>query len=263
MEGELKENRTGDDTKGVYALRMKRDQQDCFPQLTTKRVHWPSIIWELLWFMRGETNVKWLHDKGVTIWDEWADESGELGPVYGKQWRSWPCLEEFGPQTHVLTYHDQLGGIVDTLQTNPNDRRMVVSAWNVGQIDKMALPPCHLLFQFYVREGQYLDCQMYQRSCDMFLGVPFNIASYSALVHIIAHITGLKPGRFYWVGGDCHIYVNHFKQVDKQLGRKAKPSPSLAVAFDAPRDLDGDWDIKHFDLVDYNPHPGIKAEVAV
>jgi len=268
-DGEWKQNRTGIPTKGVFGMWMSFDLEEAFPLMTSKKVHFPSIAWELFWFLRGDTNIKYLNDHKVRIWDEWADPDGNLGPVYGAQWRSWPiCYPvdpevEVGDRTYYETCVDQLQVIVDTLRKNPNDRRMIVSAWNVGDIDKMKLPPCHLLFQFYVREGQFLDCQLYQRSCDMFLGVPFNIASYSLLVHIIARIVGLKPGRFIWVGGDCHIYENHVGVVEEQLARVPPPSPTLRLADDAPMSLDADWDLNHILLENYNPLAKLAGTVAV
>lgn len=246
--GEKKPNRTGIDTIGVFNLGMNWDINEYFPLLTTKKLHWKSIITELLWFIRGDTNVKWLNDRGVTIWDEWVKDDGTIGPGYGRMWRNFGGV-------------DQLQQVVDTLKTNPNDRRMIVSAWNPPLIPDMSLPPCHMLYQFYVREGKYLDCRMDQRSCDMFLGVPYNVASYSALVYIIAHITGFEPGRFYWNGGDCHIYENHIEQVKTQLERGIEKSPKLKIV-KGPDGLDG-WDIDNFKLIDYTPKPAIKAEVAV
>jgi thymidylate synthase len=245
----------------IFGAMMRFDLTKGFPLLTTKRLHWKSIVWELLWMMRGETNNKWLQERGVTIWDEWADENGDLGPVYGAQWRMWPVDRD---QTKGRReWVDQLQTVVETLRRNPTDRRMIVSAWNPPLLEKMALPPCHLLYQFYVRSGKYLDCQMYQRSCDTFLGVPYNIASYSLLTHIIAHLTGYEPGEFIWVGGDVHLYQNHAEQATTQLERMPRPSPTVRLAPDAPTDLDADWHLDHFILEGYDPHPGIKAPIAV
>lgn len=256
--GVVKGNRTGVETIGVFGRQLRFDLSQGFPLLSTKRLHWKSIAYELLWFMSGGTNVKWLNERGVTIWDEWADEDGELGPVYGYQWRSWPY---YTPGTDEgWEYIDQLQACVDTLIRNPNDRRIIVSAWNVPEIEEMALPPCHLLFQFYSCEGK-LSCQMYQRSCDLFLGVPFNIASYALLVHIIAQMTGHEPGEFIWVGGDVHIYQNHAQQVQTQLERTPAGLPSLTVTKD-PRTLET-WEFNDLFLSGYNPQPSIKAPIAV
>lgn len=260
--GEKKDNRTGVPTIGTFGEKMQFDLQFGFPLLTSKKVHFPSIVWELLWFIRGETNVKWLQEHGVTIWDEWADAKGDLGPVYGSQWRSWPAYRH-SDVDEGLPDHDQLRQVIRTLKTNPNDRRLIVSAWNVGLIHEMKLPPCHLLFQFYVRNKRFLDCQLYQRSCDFFLGVPFNIASYALLMHIVAHLTNLDPGIFKWIGGDCHVYENHREQVKEQLSRPYRPSPTLRIRENAPTDIDADWGFEHFELLDYNPHPPIRAKVAV
>ena len=251
ISGKHKGDRTGTGTKSRFGMQMRFDLSRGFPLLTTKKVHFKSIIWELLWFIRGDTNANWLRERGVTIWDEWADSDGCLGPIYGAQWRDW---NDEGI--------DQLKGVVETIKTNPNDRRMIVSAWNPGELEDMALPPCHLLFQFWVWRGQ-LSCQLYQRSCDMFLGVPFNIASYSALVHMICHICDLTPGEFIWTGGDCHIYNNHMEQVEEQFSRVPYTAPTLTIAPDAPKDIDGDWHLDHFLLEGYEHHPAIKAPVAV
>lgn len=261
--GADKSDRTGVGTIGVFGRQMRFDLSQSFPLLTTKKIHWKSVVYELLWFMRGMTNVKWLNERGVTIWDEWADEKGELGPVYGSQWRSWPHyahtpeLHDWAPFRHNI---DQLQACVDKLISNPNDRRIIVSAWNVGEIEDMSLPPCHLLFQFYSCNGE-LSCQMYQRSCDLFLGVPFNIASYALLVHLIAQMTGHVPGEFIWVGGDVHIYKNHTRQVCTQLDRSPNPLPSLTVTEES-RTLDT-WEFDDIKLLDYNPQPGIKAPIAI
>jgi thymidylate synthase len=248
--GTPKSDRTGTGTRSLFGERLRYDLAQGFPLVTTKRVHFKSIAVELLWFLRGETNVQWLRDQGVTIWDEWASATGELGPVYGYQWRSWP-----GKTGGI----DQISEILDTLRKNPDSRRMIVSAWNVGQLDEMALMPCHAMFQFYVADGR-LSCQLYQRSADLFLGVPFNIASYALLTRMIADQVGLIPGDFIWVGGDCHIYDNHVEQVREQLGREAYPFPSLEIA--AKPSL-FDYEFADFSVVDYRHHPAIKAPVAV
>lgn len=262
-----KSDRTGVGTIGVFGRQLRFDLSHGFPILTTKRIHWKSVVYELLWFMRGMTNVRWLNERGVTIWDEWADENGELGPVYGSQWRSWPHMDYDTPKVETpiglqpsVAYIDQLQACVDKLVNNPNDRRIIVSAWNVGEIEEMALPPCHLLFQFYSCNGE-LSCQMYQRSCDLFLGVPFNISSYALLVHLIAQMTGHKPGEFIWVGGDVHIYRNHTRQVCTQLERAPDPLPQLELT-DEPRTLDT-WEYEDIKLIGYDPQPGIKAPIAV
>lgn len=261
MKGKLKGDRTGTGTRSRFGMQMRFDLSRGFPLLTTKRVHFKSVIWELLWFLRGETNANWLRERGVTIWDEWADENGDLGPIYGHQWRSW-AIPPTPPHTGKREWVDQLATVVNTLKTNPDDRRMIVSAWNVGELEDMALPPCHLLFQFWSWRNT-LSCQLYQRSCDMFLGVPFNIASYSALIHLLCHVVDMEPGEFIWTGGDCHIYSNHMEQVEEQLSRAPYVSPSLRIAPDAPKDIDGDWHLDHFILEDYKCHPSIKAPVAV
>ncbi len=260
--GESKGDRTGTGTISTFGLKMSFDLQEGFPLMTTKRIYWKGVINELMWFLRGGTNIKWLNDRGVKIWDEWADDNGDLGPVYGSQWRSWPTAVHLGHGDYEIEHIDQLQQCVNTLMLNPNDRRMIVSAWNVGQIEDMALPACHLLFQFYVRDGVYLDCQMYQRSCDFFLGVPFNIASYGALMHLIGRCTTLKPGVFHWIGGDCHIYQNHVKAVEEQLSRTPKVSPTLEVLEHAPYALEG-WTEDHFRVRDYDPHPVIRGAISV
>lgn len=241
------QDRTGVGTYSMFGGRMEFDLKQAFPLLTGKKIHWRSVVEELLWFLRGETNIKTLK---ASIWDEWAGPDGECGPIYGYQWRHWGEKDI-----------DQLYWLVTGLIHNPHGRRHILSAWNVDDLDKMALPPCHLLSQFHVREG-YLECQLYQRSCDMFLGVPFNIASYSLLTHIIAYLTQLKPGRFIWVGGDCHIYKNHLDQVDTYLARSFRPSPTLLVRPELLRGLN-DWRFEDFQLTGYDPHGTIKAEVAV
>ncbi|GIF10266.1 thymidylate synthase [Actinoplanes teichomyceticus] len=249
--GTPKSDRTQTGTRSLFGERLRYDLSRGFPLITTKRVHFKSIAVELLWFLRGDTNVRWLHEQGVTIWDEWASETGELGPVYGYQWRSWPT-----PDGGSI---DQIAALLDTLRRDPDSRRMIVSAWNVGQLDQMALMPCHAMFQFYVADGR-LSCQLYQRSADLFLGVPFNIASYALLTRMIADQVGLAPGDFIWVGGDCHIYDNHVEQVREQLSRPALPFPELRIAA-APSLFD--YRYTDFTLVDYRHHPAIKAPVAV
>jgi len=253
--GEGRDDRTGTGTVSLFGQKMEFDLRHRFPLLTGKKIHWKSVVEELLWFMRGETNIATLD---ASIWNEWADENGECGPIYGHQWRSWEVPKRTGGREWI----DQLATVVNTLKQNPDSRRHIVSAWNVADVDDMALPPCHLLFQFYVSQGKYLQCQLYQRSCDMFLGVPFNIASYSLLTHIIAYMTGLEPGRFTWVGGDCHIYKNHFEAVETYLQRSTPVSPILKVSPEHWRSLD-DWKISDFFLTEYDPHGIIKAKVAV
>jgi len=249
--GVWKADRTGTGTRSVFGRQIRYDLSQGFPLLTTKRVHFKSVAYELLWFLRGESNIKWLTDNGVSIWDEWADADGELGPVYGVQWRSWPTPNG----EHI----DQIAEVIQQIKKNPDSRRLLVSAWNVAELDKMALPPCHLLFQFYVADGK-LSCLLYQRSCDMFLGVPFNIASYSLLTHMVAAQTGLEPGDFVWTGGDCHIYDNHLEQVKLQLSREPYPFPTLELA---PRPSIFDYQYDDFKVVEYQHHPPIKAPVAV
>ncbi|MEN2737381.1 thymidylate synthase [Microbacterium sp. X-17] len=250
--GSHKSDRTGTGTRSVFGRQLRFDLAEGFPLITTKRVHFKSIAYELLWFLRGESNVGWLRDNGVTIWDEWADERGELGPVYGVQWRSWPAPDG----THI----DQIQQVIDTLRDNPDSRRIIVSAWNVADIPDMALAPCHAFFQFYVADGR-LSCQLYQRSADMFLGVPFNIASYALLTMMVAQQVGLEPGDFIWTGGDCHIYDNHVEQVTEQLTRDPYPAPTLRFA----RKPESVFDYRFEDFVvkDYQHHPAIRAAVAV
>lgn len=250
--GVFKADRTGTGTRSVFGYQMRFDLGEGFPLVTTKKLHIRSIIHELLWFLSGSSNIGYLHDNGVSIWDEWADENGDLGPVYGVQWRSWPAADG----RHI----DQISELIHTIRTNPDSRRMIVCAWNVGDIDKMALPPCHCLFQFYVAEGR-LSCQLYQRSCDIFLGVPFNIASYALLTHMVAQQCDLEPGDFIWTGGDCHIYTNHFEQVELQLSREPRPYPKLVIKRRPPTIFD--YKFEDFEIVDYNPWPHIKAPVAV
>ena len=250
-QGTPKADRTGTGTVSLFGERLRYDLSAGFPLLTTKKVHLRSIVVELLWFLRGESNVAYLHEHGVTIWDEWASPAGELGPVYGVQWRSWPT-----PNGETV---DQMSGVLDTLRRDPDSRRMVVSAWNVAAIPEMALAPCHTLFQFHVADGR-LSCQLYQRSADMFLGVPFNIASYALLTHMVAAQVGLEPGDFIWVGGDCHGYDNHHEQVREQLSRTARPFPRLELA---PAPSLFDYTPGHVSVSGYDPHPAIRAAVAV
>ncbi|MBQ6762693.1 MAG: thymidylate synthase [Bacteroidales bacterium] len=250
--GVMKEDRTGTGTQSVFGYQMRFDLSEGFPLLTTKKVHLKSIIYELLWFIAGDTNVKYLQDHGVTIWDEWADENGDLGPVYGHQWRSWPA-----PEGRVI---DQLSMVIDTIRRNPDSRRMLVTAWNPAEVDKMALPPCHCLFQFYVAGGK-LSCQLYQRSADVFLGVPFNIASYALLTMMIAQVCGLEPGEFVHTTGDTHIYRNHFDQVAIQLAREPRPLPRMRLNPDVKSLFD--FKYEDFTLEGYDPWPAIKAPVAV
>jgi thymidylate synthase len=250
-EGDAKSDRTGTGTRSVFAQQLRFDLEDGFPLVTTKRVHFLSIAYELLWFLRGDGNVGWLREHGVTIWDEWADADGDLGPVYGVQWRSWP--------TPGGGHIDQISDVLRTLTTDPSSRRMVVSAWNVGEIPQMALPPCHAFFQFYVADGR-LSCHLYQRSADLFLGVPFNIASYALLTHMFAQQVGLQVGEFVWTGGDCHIYDNHVDQVREQLSREVLSFPRLELRKAASL---FDYEFEDFEIVDYRHHPTLKAPVAV
>jgi thymidylate synthase len=250
-QGTPKQDRTGTGTVSLFGERLRYDLSESFPLVTTKSVHFRSIAVELLWFLRGDSNVGWLRDNGVTIWDEWASPEGDLGPVYGVQWRSWPAPGG----DHI----DQISSILSTLRSDPDSRRMIVSAWNVAAIPEMALAPCHALFQFYVADGK-LSCQLYQRSADMFLGVPFNIASYALLTRMVADQVGLAPGDFIWVGGDCHIYSNHTAQVTEQLSREVLPFPTLELA---PAPSLFDYTYEHFTVHDYKHHPAIRAAVAV
>jgi len=250
--GYKKPDRTGTGTISVFGYQMRFDLQEGFPLLTTKKLHLRSILHELLWFLKGSTNVQYLRENGVTIWDEWAKPDGELGPVYGYQWRSWPKPDG----THV----DQIACVVESIKKNPDSRRHIVSAWNVGEIDKMALPPCHLLFQFYVA-GDKLSCQMYQRSCDIFLGVPFNIASYALLALMMAQVTGLKPGEFIHTLGDAHIYLNHLEQVKLQLTRTPFPLPKMIINPETKDILS--FSFSDFRLQDYQSHPHIKGQISV
>ena len=249
--GTHKDDRTGTGTRSLFGRQIRFDLSEGFPLITTKRVHLKSIVGELLWFLRGESNISWLTENGITIWDEWADDRGELGPVYGVQWRSWP--------TPSGEHIDQIAQVIDQIKNNPDSRRIIVSAWNVADIPNMALAPCHAFFQFYVADGK-LSCQLYQRSADMFLGVPFNIASYALLTHMIAQQTGLAVGDFVWTGGDCHIYDNHVEQVTEQLSRQAYPFPTLELT---KRDSIFDYEISDVAVAGYEHHPAIKAPVAV
>ncbi len=250
--GHRKDDRTGTGTLSVFGYQMRFALAEGFPLLTTKKVHTKSVIHELLWFLRGETNVRSLQEAGVTIWDEWAGADGALGPIYGYQWRSWPT----GDGGHV----DQLANVLAEIKRNPDSRRLIVSAWNVGDIPRMALPPCHAFFQFYVADGR-LSCQLYQRSCDIFLGVPFNIASYALLTHMVAQQCELGVGDFIWTGGDCHLYRNHLEQVDAQLARMPYPLPRLVI-HRRPDSL-FDYHFDDFAITDYQCHPAIKAPIAV
>ena len=250
--GVKKEDRTGTGTLSKFGHQMRFDLAEGFPVVTTKKLHLRSIIYELLWFLRGDSNIQYLKDNGVSIWDEWADENGELGPVYGVQWRSWPTPDG----GHI----DQISQIVDQIKTNPDSRRIMLSAWNVAEIENMALPPCHCLFQFWVADGK-LSCQLYQRSCDIFLGVPFNIASYSLLTHMLAQQCDLGVGDFVWTGGDCHLYLNHLEQADEQLTRDPLPLPRLAIKRRPPSIFE--YEYEDFEILNYEAHPHIKAAVAV
>jgi thymidylate synthase len=249
--GTRKGDRTGTGTLSVFGYQMRFDLSDGFPALTTKKLHLRSIVGELIWFLRGDTNVKWLQDNGITIWDEWADADGELGPVYGYQWRSWPTPDG----RHV----DQIAAVIQSLEKNPDSRRHIVNAWNVADVERMALPPCHTMFQFYVADGR-LSCQLYQRSADVFLGVPFNIASYALLTHMVARVTGLEPGDFVHTLGDAHLYLNHLDQARLQLTREPRPLPRLVLA---ERDAIDAFEIGDVVLEGYDPHPSIKAPIAV
>ncbi len=251
-EGVKKEDRTGTGTISVFGNQMRFNLEDGFPLLTTKKLHLKSIIYELLWFLRGDTNIKYLKDHGVSIWDEWADENGELGPVYGHQWRSWP--DENGGTI------DQIQNVVNQIKNNPDSRRMIVSAWNVAEVERMALPPCHTMFQFYVANGR-LSLQLYQRSADTFLGVPFNIASYALLLQMMAQVTGLQCGDFIHTTGDTHLYLNHLEQAELQLTRTPRPLPRMIINPDV-KDIFS-FRYEDFQLTDYNPYPHIKADVSV
>lgn len=251
--GRFKDDRTGTGTLSVFGYQMRFNLNDGFPLLTTKKLHFKSILHELLWFISGDTNIKYLNDNGVSIWDEWADSNGDLGPIYGRQWRSWSHIDG---QSSI----DQLAEAISTIRNNSDSRRIIVSAWNVGDLDKMALPPCHLLFQFYVLDGT-LSCQMYQRSADVFLGVPYNIASYALLTMMIAQVTGLKPGEFIHTLGDAHLYINHLDQARLQRSRSIRKLPKMRIN-PAIKCIDM-FKYDDFTLIDYNPHPHIKAKVAV
>jgi thymidylate synthase len=250
--GTKKEDRTGTGTLSVFGHQMRFDLSKGFPLITTKKCHLKSIIHELLWFLAGDTNIKYLSENGVKIWDEWADKDGNLGPVYGYQWRSWPAADG----RHI----DQISNLIERIKSNPDDRRLIVSAWNVGEIGKMALPPCHAFFQFYVADGK-LSCQLYQRSADIFLGVPFNIASYALLTLMVAQVTGLKPGEFVHTFGDAHLYTNHLEQAQLQLTREPKPLPEMHLNPHVKSIFD--FKFEDFELVGYEAHPHIKAAVAV
>jgi thymidylate synthase len=250
--GTVKTDRTGTGTRSVFGHQMRFDLAQGFPLLTTKKLHLKSIVYELLWFLRGDTNVQYLKEHGVSIWDEWADERGELGPIYGKQWRAWP-----GPDGRPI---DQISRTIDLIRRNPDSRRIVVNAWNVGELEQMSLTPCHALFQFWVGDGK-LSCQLYQRSADVFLGVPFNIASYALLTHMFAQQCDLAAGDFIWTGGDCHLYLNHLEQADEQLQRTPLPLPRLAIKRKPPSIFE--YEFEDFQLLNYQAHPSIKAPIAV
>ena len=250
--GVRKHDRTGTGTLSVFGHQMRFDLAEGFPAVTTKKLHFKSIIHELLWFLRGDTNIAYLKENGVTIWDEWADENGDLGPVYGHQWRSWPAPDG----RHI----DQIGQVIEQIKRDPDSRRLIVSAWNVADLERMALPPCHLLFQFYVAEGR-LSCQLYQRSADVFLGVPFNIASYALLALMVAHVTGLTPGEFIHTLGDAHLYLNHLGQAEQQLARAPYPLPRMRLNPGVKSIFD--FRYEDFELQGYQSHPAIKAPVAV
>lgn len=264
-----KDDRTGTGTYSIFGHQMRFTlENNVIPLLTSKKMHTKSIIYEILWYLQGSTNIGYLNENGVTIWDEWADDRGELGPVYGYQWRKWPTItgtriemvDGIKTISPVTKHVDQIATVIDTLKRNPNDRRMIVSAWNVGQLQSMALPPCHLLFQFWVGNGK-LSCQLYQRSCDVGLGVPFNIVQYSILTRMIAHVTGLEPGEFIWTGGDVHIYKNHMSQLTEQVTRDPYPSPQLELNPNV-NNIDA-FQYNDFKIINYNSHPRIKMEVSI
>jgi thymidylate synthase len=252
IDGVTKDDRTGTGTKSIFGHQMRFDLEEGFPMCTTKKLHLKSIVHELLWFLAGDTNIKYLNDHGVRIWNEWADEHGELGPVYGHQWRSWPS-----PSGESI---DQISDLMDTIRTNPDSRRLIVSAWNVPEVQHMALPPCHTLFQFYIAEGR-LSCQLYQRSADVFLGVPFNIASYALLTMMVAQVTGYQPGEFIHTFGDAHLYSNHFEQANEQLSRTPRKLPTMRINPEVKSIFD--FKFEDFELLNYDPLPHIKAPVAV
>lgn len=251
-EGVRKQDRTGTGTISVFGYQMRFNLADGFPLITTKKVHWKSVVYELLWFLKGDTNIAWLNENGVSIWDEWADVNGDLGPVYGYQWRNWPT-----PNGQSI---DQLADVVAQIKTNPDSRRLLVTAWNPYHIPLMKLPPCHVVFQFYVANGK-LSCMLYQRSTDVFLGLPFNIASYSLLTLMVAKVTGLEPGEFIWSGGDTHLYLNHLEQVEIQLNREPRPLPTVSLS-DTVNSL-FEFQFSDINLANYNPWPAIKAEVSI
>lgn len=251
-EGTPKSDRTGTGTLSIFGHQMRFNLQDGFPLVTTKKCHLRSIIHELLWFLKGDTNIKYLKDNKVTIWDEWANENGDLGPVYGKQWRAWTAPDG----QHI----DQISQLIEQIKTDPDSRRLIISAWNVGELEQMALAPCHAFFQFYVVDGK-LSCQLYQRSCDVFLGLPFNIASYSLLIHMIAQQCNLDVGDFVWTGGDTHLYLNHLEQTHLQLSRTPRALPKLVIRRKPPTIFD--YEFEDFEIIDYDPYPAIKAPVAV
>jgi thymidylate synthase len=251
-QGLIKTDRTGTGTRSVFGHQMRFNLADGFPMLTTKKLHLRSIVYELLWFLRGDTNIRYLKDNNVSIWDEWADEQGELGPVYGRQWRTWPTPDG--------GYIDQISRTVDLIRRNPDSRRILVNAWNVGELEQMALTPCHALFQFWVGDGK-LSCQLYQRSADIFLGVPFNIASYALLTHMFAQQCDLQVGDFIWTGGDCHLYLNHLEQADLQLSREPRSLPQLVIKR-RPASI-FEYQFEDFEISEYDPHPHIKAAVAI
>ena len=250
--GAQKSDRTGTGTKSVFGYQMRFDLAQGFPLLTTKKLHLKSIVYELLWFLQGDTNVRYLQEHGVSIWNEWANERGELGPIYGRQWRAWP-----GPDGRPI---DQISRTIDLIRRNPDSRRIVVNAWNVGELEQMSLTPCHALFQFWVGDGK-LSCQLYQRSADVFLGVPFNIASYALLTHMFAQQCDLAVGDFVWTGGDCHLYLNHLEQADEQLQRTPLPLPRLAIKRKPPSIFE--YEFEDFQLLNYQAHPSIKAPIAI
>jgi thymidylate synthase len=251
-DGTRKQDRTGTGTLSIFGHQMRFDLSQGFPAVTTKKLHLKSVVGELIWFLQGSTNVGWLREHGITIWDEWADEDGELGPVYGSQWRSWPTPDG----GHI----DQISKVISSIRTNPDSRRHIVSAWNVAEVDRMALPPCHTMFQFYVADGR-LSCQLYQRSADVFLGVPFNIASYALLTHMVAQVCGLGVGEFVHTFGDAHLYLNHVEQAELQLTRQPRPLPELRL--NADRTEITSFEISDVELVGYDPYPAIKAPIAV